>query len=142
MRCRALRGVVLTLSLLSAPMLGCEMKTIEVQMPGFGAGDVDGIWLWKPDPSTAGRWKRVCRIDFTERTITQQGETLEYVQNCINGRVRRGVVLPAPVDRLAGDPATVVVELIYLRYEDSGQYRATAFNENGESPLSASSLTL
>jgi len=143
MRRRALRSAVLALSLFSMPMLlGCEVKTIQVQLPGFGNGAVDGIWLWKPDPAKPGAWKRVCRIDFVDRRITTQGETLSYVQNCIQGKVRRGIVFPAPIDRLAGSPSTITIELTYLRYEDPGPYRASAFNASGESPLSSSSLPL
>jgi len=139
MRCRALRGAVLALSLLSIPMLGCELKTIQVQLPGYGNGAVDGLWLWK---QIGGQWTRVCRIDFTDRRMTPKGERLAYVQNCINGKVRRGLVFPTLIERLASNPSTITVELIYLRYEPAGTYRATAFNESGESPLSASSLLL
>lgn len=140
MRCRLLRGAVLALCLVSTPMLlGCEMKVIQVQLPGYGSGEVDGIYLWK---QIAGKWTRICRIDFTDHRMTNQGERLSYVQNCIQGRTRRGVVLPTPVERLAGDPETIVIDLIYLRYEDPGTYRATAFNESGESPLSATALPL
>jgi hypothetical protein len=140
MRCRLLRGAALALALLSAPLLtGCEMKSIQIQLPGYGNGAVDGIWLWK---QSAGAWQRVCRIDFTDRRMTVHGERLSYVQNCINGKVRRGVVLATAVDRLAGNPTTITIDLVYLRYEDPGTYRATAFNEAGESPLSATSLPL
>jgi hypothetical protein len=139
MRCKALRGAALALALLSMPMLGCEIRTIQIQLPGYGSGDIDGIWLWK---QVAGTWTRVCRIDFTDHRITAQGEILSYVQNCINGRVRRGIVLPSPVDRLAGTPTTVTLDLYYFRYEDPGSYRATAFNAAGESSLSTTSLPL
>ena len=139
MRCKALRGAALALALLSMPMLGCEIRTIQIQLPGYGSGDIDGIWLWK---QVAGTWTRVCRIDFTDHRITAQGEIVSYVQNCINGRVRRGIVLPSPVDRMAGAPTTVTLELYYFRYEDPGSYRATAFNAAGESSLSTTSLPL
>jgi hypothetical protein len=144
MRCSALRGVVLALALLSLPMLGCQIKTIQIQLPGFADGAVDGIFLWKQLPGSNGQlqWTRICRIDFTDLRFTQRGETLSYVQNCIDGKLKRGLVLPALVERQAGSPATVTVELYYLRYENPGTYRATAFNESGESPLSASSLPL
>jgi hypothetical protein len=139
MRCKALRGAALALALLSMPMLGCEIRTIQIQLPGYGSGDIDGIWLWK---QVAGTWTRVCRIDFTDHRITAQGEIVSYVQNCINGRVRRGIVLPSPVDRLAATPTTVTLDLYYFRYEDPGSYRATAFNAAGESSLSTTSLPL
>lgn len=141
MRLRALRGAVVALSLLATPMLvGCEMRTIQIQLPGFGDGSaIEGIWLWK---QVSGKWTRVCRIDFTDNRMTPTGETLSYVQNCVNGKVRRAMVLPTPIERLAGAPTTITVELTYLRYEAPGTYRATAFNSAGESPLSSTSLPL
>lgn len=144
MRCSALRRAVLALALLSTPMLGCEIKTIQIQLPGFADGAIDGIFLWKQLPASGGQlqWTRICRIDFTDLRFTHRGETLSYVQNCIDGKTRRGLVLPSVVDRLDGNPATITVELFYIRYEDPGTYRATAFNESGESPLSSTSLPL
>jgi hypothetical protein len=140
MRCRLVRGVVLALCLLSAPMLlGCEVKTFQVQLPGYGNGEIDGIYLWK---QVSGKWTRICRIDFTDRRMTAQGETLSYVQNCIQGKARRGIVFPTQIARQAANPSTITIDLMYLRYEDPGTYRATAFNEAGESPLSATSLPL
>jgi hypothetical protein len=136
---RALRGAVLALALLSTPLLGCEVKPIQIQLPGYGSGNIDGIWLWK---RVAGTWTRVCRIDFEDHRLTADGEVLLYVQNCVNGRVRRGLVLPSPVDRASEAPTTVTLDLYYFRYEDPGDYRATAFNEAGESSLSSTSLPL
>ena len=131
---------MLALSLVALPMLAaCELRTFHIQRPGYGVGAIDGVWLWK---QIAGQWTRVCRIDFTDRRITQRGETLSYVQNCMNGRVRRGIVFPTQITRPAGAPTTITVELLYLRYEDPGSYRATAFNAAGESALSSSSLPL
>jgi hypothetical protein len=84
----------------------------------------------------------VCRIDFLDHRMTQQGETIAYVQNCVNGRTRRGLVLPTAVERVAGTPTTINIDLFYFRYEDPGSYRATAFNSAGESSLSATALPL
>ena len=77
---RTLRGAVVALALLAMPLVGCEFRTVQIQLPGFGDGLVEGLWLWK---EVDGAWTRVCRIDFTDRRITQQGETLFYVQNCV-----------------------------------------------------------
>lgn len=137
---RLLRSVVLALSLFSLPVLsGCELRTFYIQLPGYGNGTIQGLWLWK---QVSGRWTRVCRIDFTDRRITEQGETLFYAQNCVDGKVKRGIGLSSPIARGRTDAATITVELVYLRYEDAGSYRATAFNAYGESPLSSSSLPL
>jgi hypothetical protein len=137
MRRNRLRSIVAALALLSLPMLGCEVASLSVQLPGYGNGAVDGLWLWK---QVGGQWTRVCRIDFEDRRLTEKGEMLWYVQNCINGKVRRGVLFASPVERPAGD--AIAIDLIYLRYESSGQYRATAFNQFGESALSSTSVPL
>lgn len=139
-RSRLWRGFVLALALAALPVLGgCELRTFHIQLPGFGDGAIDGIYLWK---DVGGQWTRVCRIDFTDRRITPEGETLSYVQNCVNGKTKRGIVFPTLVTRPPGTPTTITVELLYLRYEDAGTYRATAFNSAGESALSSSSLPL
>lgn len=140
MRRRSLRGLVVVFSLLSMPLLaGCEVRTLQIELPGFASGEVDGIWLWK---QSAGQWRRVCRIDFENHRITARGEEISYVQNCINGATTRGLLFPTTVRRLPQAPTTIQLEMVYLRYEGPGTYRATAFNESGESPLSSTSLTL
>jgi len=140
MRRRSLRGLVAALSLLMMPLLaGCEVRTFQIQLPGFASGEIDGIWLWK---RVGSQWQRVCRIDFENHRITARGEEISYVQNCINGIEARGLVFPTKVERLPNSPTTIQIEMVYLRYEEPGTYRATAFNESGESPLSSTSLTL
>ena len=77
MRRRSLRGLVAVFSLLSMPLLaGCEVRTLQIELPGFASGEVDGIWLWK---QSAGQWRRVCRIDFENHRITARGEEISYV---------------------------------------------------------------
>ncbi|MEB2345446.1 MAG: hypothetical protein OZ948_11960 [Deltaproteobacteria bacterium] len=146
MRCSALRGAVLALAFLSLPMLGCEIRTIQIQLPGFADGTIEGIRLYKQVPDTNGDgkpdWSFACQITFEDLRYTQQGETLFYVQNCIDERPGQGLVLPAEVQRLPGDPTTIIVELYYMRYEAAGLYTATAFNDYGESAPSPSSVQL
>lgn len=140
MRGRLYRSAFVALSLLALPLLGCETKEIHIQLPGYENGAIDGIWLWRR--TAQNTWERACKIDFVDRRMTEQGEMLLYVQNCVKGRTRRGVTLPTPVERLAATPSTIRINLWYMRYEDPGDYRATAFNAAGESQLSATSLPL
>ena len=93
MRCSALRGVVVALALLSVPMLGCQIKTIQIQLPGFADGAIDGIFLWKQLPGTNGelRWTRVCRIDFTD--LGSSNGSFLNEQPFRNGRINSGDTL-------------------------------------------------
>lgn len=140
-RSRLARCAVVALALLSLPLLtACEVRTIQVQLPGYGDGDIDGIWLWKK--VSGGAWTRICRIDFLDRKVDAQGEQLEYAQMCVNGTFAQALRFPTPITRSSATPSTITVELVYLRYEPAGTYKVTAFNAYGESPLSSGSLPM
>jgi hypothetical protein len=141
MRSASCRRVALAVAaLLLVPLAGCELKTVRIQLPGYGNGAIEGVWLWRLDDAT-GQYVRACRIDFQGRGFTGSGlETVSYVQNCDNGH-RMGALL-AKVTRSASDPGTATLELEYARWESPGMYRASAFNSAGESPLSQASEAL
>lgn len=145
MRSRLLRSAALVLSLLAIPMIGCEPKRVQIQLDGFSSSEIDGIWLYRQDAS--GGFERICEIVFTElRTIVRRGqatERIKYVQNCLDGE--QGIPalqMETSVRHPSGDPDAVLVDIWYLRFEDPGTYKASAFNQAGESPLSVTSLPL
>jgi hypothetical protein len=135
MRSASCRRVALAVAaLLLVPLAGCELKTVRIQLPGYGNGAIEGVWLWRLDDAT-GQYVRACRIDFRGRGFTSTGaETVTYVQQCDNGHPMGALV--AKVARSPSDAATVTLDLEYARWENPGMYRASAFNSAGESPLS------
>ena len=146
MGCRLLRSAALALSLLAVPMLGCEPKPVQIQLDAFGSSGIEGIFLYRQNPA-GGTFQRTCEIRFSDfRTIERRGQTVErikYVQNCVDGEIGTpALLLETTVRRPGNDPDAILLELWYLRFEDPGTYRASAFNAAGESALSAASLPL
>lgn len=146
MCCRRLRRIALALSLLAIPMTGCEPKRVQIQLDAFGSSGIEGIFLYRQHPAGGG-FQRICEIRFSDlRTIVRRGQTVErikYVQNCLDGQTDTPALLfETSVQRPGGDPDAILVDIWYLRFEDPGNYRASAFNAAGESALSAASLPL
>lgn len=128
------------LLLLLVPAAGCETKKVTIAIPGFGTGNVEGIWIWRRDEST-GLYKRACRFELSDAQYGAPSEKVSYTQVCTDpGQI--GMDLQARVYRPPTDPNTIVVNLWYFRYADPGQFKASAYNSLGESPLSPTSLTL
>jgi hypothetical protein len=136
-RTQALLAAVLLALVL--PLTACEPKDFTVQLPGFGDGAIDGIWLWRQAPT--GGYERMCRIDFLGVGPFHGMEGLTYIQGeCVHEQP--GMEMWAKIERPPSNPTTVTVRLWYLRWEDEGRYKASAFNASGESGLSASSVDL
>jgi hypothetical protein len=131
--------IVLTLLLAAVPMLGCEPKEITLALPGFGNGSIDGVWIWHL--ASSGQYERACRLQLSDTQTTPTGiEILPYVQVC-SAADEVGMNMSAKVVRLSGDPSTIIVKLWYFRWVDPGQFKASAYNSAGESPLSSQTLT-
>jgi hypothetical protein len=127
--------------LLLAPALGCETKAVTIAIPGFGLGDVNGVWLWRLN-ETNGSYERVCRLEFGAPQTSKTGvEVMPYLQVC-TAPDQLGMNLRAEISRLPADPNTIVVKLFYFRFADPGQFRASSYNSAGESPLSPNALML
>ena len=127
--------------LLLAPALGCETKGVTIEIPGYGVGDVDGVWLWRLTEGT-GQYERVCRLELGAPQLSKKGvEVLPYLQVC-TAPDQVGMDLTAEISRLPANPTTIVVKLWYFRYADAGQFRASSYNSAGESSLSPTALTL
>jgi hypothetical protein len=136
---RVRAGFVFTL--LALFVLGCGAPvTIHIRLPGFGAGAVNGIWLWKLTP--AG-FVRACRFDISDPSLQGGKEMVSYQQSCSDGRPQpQGLVWEAVVTRLASSPSTAELVLSYLPYGAQALYKASAFNSAGESTLSSTVLVL
>lgn len=140
MSCRILRSAALVLSLLSIPLFGCETKTLQIQLSGFSTSGIEGIYLYRRNDQ--GQFERMCRIDIDGNRLTAGGETVQYIQNCVDGKEIPAILHETLVRRSPSAPDTILIDIWYMRYEDPGLYRATAFNAAGESALSATELTL
>lgn len=135
----AARAIAIALAAASfaLPLAGCEVLTVRVRLPAFGSGNVDGIWFWRLE---GGSYRRICRFDLSDSYVSGGREVVDYAQTCLDGR--QGAPWQAVVERLPNDPQTVTLALSYRRSSQGATHRATAFNQDGESALSASTLLL
>lgn len=135
---RSSRVLALVLSLFVFPLSACEAKRVWVELPHFGDGAVDGIWLWRL--SEAGAWERYCHLPLGDVEANGERESIAYQQEC--GEQDLGFDMRAEVERDAVDPATIRLGLWYLRWEDPGTYRVSSHGPEGESALSETTLEL
>ena len=135
---RVLRpGMMFALALLLMPLSGCEGERVWIDLPGFSADAIQGIWLWRLS-ATGGSYERVCRIPFGGLTTSNGTTTLSYTQECLAGL--KTSELQATVVYPAAD--TIRIELFYVRTEGPGTYKITSYGSQGESALSATTLQL
>jgi hypothetical protein len=129
---------LLAAALLSLALGGCESTELTIEIPSFGDGNVEGLWLWKLSETT-GQYERSGRIALSAPQSGPEGETLDYLEDCSNGR--GGIGHRTWLERSPGDPATVTVALVYIPCDGlGGTYRASAYNQAGESALSATAI--
>lgn len=136
------RAVVLAIavSLLGTSLTGCTNAKLRVALLGFGNGrGIAGLWFFRLE---GGTYKRICRFDISDPYLSDGVEVVDYSQTCLDGR--KAAPWQAVVQRAPSNPANVWLDLVYRRNADEAKapHRATAFNEFGESPLSASGLAL
>jgi len=123
-----------------APLSGCVVSQVSMEIPSFGDGDVDGIWLWRLS-STTNQYERDCRITLSSPDVDLKGkEFVSYTQQCSS---HGDVNLGAYIHRSPSDPNTITLVLWYTRWQSTpGSYKASAYNGAGESALSATAVTL
>ena len=128
----------IAIALLAVPLYGCETKRVWVELPSFGDGTIDGVWLWRR--ATTGEYERQCRIPFGPVEIVQNAEAVPYGQEC--GDETFDWDLHATLERSPSNPTAVKVGLWYMRWEDPGTYKISAYGPDGESALSDTTLEL
>ena len=138
-RCALVALVALVLPVLS----GCEIRPLTVEIFGWDAHQVQGVWLW--------RWNTVSKIYERDNGVQflRDRSTAEYAQQFPQGTelvvytfAMGSTELPARLERDPADPDRVKLRLWYLRFSDSGSFRATTYNAAGESELSPNSIVL
>jgi hypothetical protein len=140
MRVRGTTSFVIGLALLLAPLAGCDVVKVRVRLAKFSAGNVDGVWLWRYSAAQRS-YQRLCRIKISDPLRRDGRELVSYVQSCADDRPQ-APVWQAVVARLAADPDTVELSLLYRRWGEQAPFKATAYNGAGESALSRSTLQL
>ena len=129
----------------SLPFLsGCDYRSLSIEIPGFDAFAVEGVWLWKLNEDT-GRYERAGGIRLHRDATAQEwwpalatdAEVIAY-----SNTSQEDVVLPAEVIRNPASPDRVTLRLLYLNNQETGSFRATIFNAAGESDLSDQTIGL
>jgi len=122
------------------PLSGCVVSQVSMEIPSFGEGDVDGVWLWRMS-STTNQYERDCRIALSSPDVDSKGrEVVFYTEQCSN---HGDLNLGAYIHRSPSDPNTITLVLWYTRWQSApASYKASAYNGAGESALSATAVTL
>ena len=127
---------LLASALVCLAFAGCEITVLTIQIADFD--EVEGLWLWRLS-DTSGSYERSGQIQLSQ-VDGSQGGVVAYRETCANGTV--GISNQASVSRPDGDPTTATLALPYLSCEGpGGTYRASAYNQAGESALSATTVT-
>lgn len=135
--CLRVASLVLGVALLGAPLTGCNTSQVRVRLNGFANGKVDGLWFWRLEN---GSYRRICRIDLSNPYFTGGTEVVDYKQTCVDGR-SASVPWRAQIKRLS-DSQNVEITLTYRRAGQLTAHKASAFNQDGESALSSTSVQL
>ena len=119
---------------------GCTPRTVHLTLVDFASGDVDGIWLWRQQAN--GEYARRCLFALSDPDLQSGVEVLYYVRIC-EGDAAPSSPMQAEIARNAGVPDRVTLRLEYRSGSATiGTYRASAFNDSGESALSSESVRL
>ena len=142
MRSKARRAAFAALVAMVLPVLtGCEIKTVTVQILGWDAYQVQGLWLWRFDEAQTA-FQRDNGIQFhRDRPTTQWEPQFPSGAELVAYSFATGSSeMPARVMRDPSDPDRVTLQLWYLRFTEPGVFKASTYNAAGESPLSTSSI--
>jgi hypothetical protein len=130
--------VAFAVALLSVPLTGCDTAPLRVRLTDFGNGNVDGLWFWRLQ---SGSYHRICRIDLSNAYVSGGKEVVDYKQTCLDGR-SSSAPWQAIVKRSSSNPKFVELAITYRRAGTLAAHRASAFNQEGESALSSTALSL
>lgn len=133
MRCRFLA----VLALATLPFQGCSLGTITIAIPDFASKAVQGVWLWRATAAT-GVYEREVQFNFAGIQAGSAGDVLDYTLAAADGSP------PIPVTtrlvRDAANPDRVTMQLVFSRGTAAAFYRASTYNQSGDSPLSTEIL--
>ena len=136
---RFARGVAAAFLLAATlPLSGCDIQGFSLAFRDFDTASIDGIRLWELDESS-GQWVPSLDLPFGEIEVRHGVEYVGYdVPWGDDGDV---LGLASEVERFGTFDEVVRLRFVFLPLED-GDYRISAFNEFGDSPLSTGTYSL
>lgn len=130
--------VAVGLAVLAVPMSGCEVVRVNLIIPDFDSGRVQGVTFWRQDD---GGYVEDGRLLFEAVEYRGADELVRYRFRPCHGEPSR-IAYRARLERSVTDPDVVLVELLYPRRSRPGLFRISAFNAGGESPMTDASVNL
>jgi hypothetical protein len=138
---RWLRGLfAVSACALLMPTFGCrwaEMVTIEI--PDFDSSAVQGVWMYRWSDA-AQDYERSIELRIVDRGVGNDTEYIDYEIRDSSGNVR--YTLPAEIVRDQGNPDGALIDFFVVLFDGEGTFRASTYNDAGESQLSAEQLQI
>jgi len=136
---RWIRGCAAALALALLPLQGCSLTYFTLSIPDLGSKDVRGVWLWRLSPVT-GQYERDTQFVFTEPEPAAGDDLLSYTAVASDGSP--AVDITTYLIRDPENPDRVTLQLVYGRRGEAGFFRASTYNQMGDSPLTNESIPL
>jgi hypothetical protein len=129
------------LALAVIPLQGCSLSFVTIAIPDFSSKAVQGVWLWRLSDQT-GLYEREAQFTFQAPVQGAQGEKLDYSVAPQGGSPLFGASTYVVRDEV--NPDQVYLQLIYGRDSTAtaAYYRASTYNQLGDSPLTAEIVPL
>ncbi len=135
-RCLAVVAAVLWI----VPFTGCRLaEVVTIRITDFDSSEVEGVWMWRLSDET-NMYERSTELHIMEVSQVGDREYLNYAIRDAEGRA--SLVLPAEIIRDPQNPDSVELSFFVVLFEGDGTFRASTYNEAGESPLSAELLEI
>ena len=133
------RHLLAVLALASIPFQGCTLGTVTIAIPDFASKAVQGVWLWR-STNFNGVYEREVQFSFGNLQAGGTGDALEYT--LASGDGSPPIQITTYVGRDAVDTDKITLQLVFARGTDAAFYRASTYNESGDSPLTTEILPL
>lgn len=108
-----------------------QVAVLRVEVPTFDASPPEGIRLWRR-AEDSGQFEPISEIRLSSPVVEQEQEYVEYTLLDPAGQPIE-IRLSSMLER-NGDGARLTLWLI--RFAPSGEFKASLYNQAGESPLS------
>lgn len=130
-------GAPIDPSMVSPGIIPDNVAVLRMQLPSFDESPIEGIWMWRKSETT-GEFEPLSEIRFTGNIEEPGGEFVEYELHDPAGNTL-GITLSAQIDRSGEMPE---LTLWFVRFSLPGEFKATLYNDAGESGLSIETIVL